>query len=255
MAAIVVSGSASGIGAATAALLRRHGRRVIGVDLRDADVVADLATAAGRQAALAGVRAASDGALAGAVACAGLGPHVDDWPAIVAVNYFGAVALLDGLRDLLDAGAPAAAVAVSSNASTIPGTDGALVAACLAGDEEGARALAPTLDGQRCYGGSKLALARWVRRHAPTPAWAGRGIRLNAVAPGAVRTPLLDAGLRDAIYGDAIRGFPIPLGGFGAPEQIAAVIAFLLSDDASFCCGSVVFADGGSDALLRSDQY
>jgi len=133
--------------------------------------------------------------------------------------------------------------------------DGALVAACLAGDEDGARALAPTLDGQRCYGGSKLALARWVRRSAPTSAWAGAGIRLNAVAPGAVRTPLLDAGLRDATYGDAIRGFPIPLGGFGSPEQIAAAIAFLLSDDASFCCGSVLYADGGSDALLRPDQY
>jgi NAD(P)-dependent dehydrogenase (short-subunit alcohol dehydrogenase family) len=146
-------------------------------------------------------------------------------------------------------------VAVSSNSSTIPGTDGELVAACLAGDEARALALAPTLDGQRCYAGSKLALARWVRRSAPGAAWAGAGIRLNAVAPGAVRTPLLEAGLADATYGDAIRSFPIPLGGFGRPEQIAAAIAFLLSAEASFCCGSVFFADGGSDALLRPDQF
>ena len=51
----VVSGSASGIGAATAALLRDRGDRVVGVDLRDADVVADLSSARGRTAAVAGV--------------------------------------------------------------------------------------------------------------------------------------------------------------------------------------------------------
>ena len=54
----VVSGAASGIGAATAALLREQGHRVIGVDLRDADVTADLGTAEGRAAAVAGVRGA-----------------------------------------------------------------------------------------------------------------------------------------------------------------------------------------------------
>ena len=51
----------------------------------------------------------------------------------------------------------------------------------------------------------------------------------------------------------AIRGLPIPRGGFGRPEEIAAVIAFLLGPDASFCCGTILFADGGSDALLRPD--
>lgn len=254
MGIVVVSGSASGIGAATAALLARRGHRVIGVDVRNADVVADLSTDAGRRSALAGVLAAGGGALAGAVACAGLGPQVADWPAIVAVNYFGAVAFLAGLRDALAEGAPSAAVAVSSNSSML-GMDGDLVTACLANDEARALSLAPGLDGQRCYGGAKLALARWVRRNAPGADWAGAGIRLNAIAPGAVRTPLLEAGLADATYGDLIRGFPIPLGGFGRPEQIAAAIAFLLSDDASFCCGSVLYADGGSDALLRPDQY
>lgn len=255
MGAVVVSGSASGIGAATAALLARRGHRVIGVDVRNADVVADLSTEAGRASAVAGVREACGGALAGAVACAGLGPQVADWPAIVAVDYFGAVAFLAGLRDALAAGAPSAAVAVSSNSSMLPGMDGDLVAACLGGDEARALSLAPGLDGQRCYGGAKLALARWVRRNAPGADWAGAGIRLNAIAPGAVRTPLLEAGLADATYGDLIRGFPIPLGGFGRPEQIAAAIAFLLSDEASFCCGSVLYADGGSDALFRPDQY
>ena len=52
---------------------------------------------------------------------------------------------------------------------------------------------APTM----AYAASKIALSRWVRRQAVTPLWAGEGIRLNALAPGAVRTPLLEAQLAD----------------------------------------------------------
>src|SRR5262249_33113486 len=96
--------------------------------------------------------------------------------------------------------------------------------------------------------------ARWVRRQAPGPEWAGAGIRLNAVVPGAVQTPLLQAGLDAPVFGDAIRGFPIPLGGFGRPEQIAAAITFLLGADAAFCCGPLLYVDGGSDALFRADD-
>jgi NAD(P)-dependent dehydrogenase (short-subunit alcohol dehydrogenase family) len=94
-----------------------------------------------------------------------------------------------------------------------------------------------------------------VRRQAPRPEWAGAGIRLNAVAPGAVRTPLLEAGLEDARYGPAIRAFPIPTGGFGTADDVAAAVAFLLGPEARYCCGSVLFVDGGTDALLRPDQY
>jgi NAD(P)-dependent dehydrogenase (short-subunit alcohol dehydrogenase family) len=248
-----ITGSASGIGAALRARLEVAGERVIGVDVRDAEVVADLGTPDGRAAAVAGVRAASDGRLDGLVACAGLGPHVEPCAAIVAVNFFGAQALLAGLRDALAAGERPAAVAVSSNSAALPGAESPLVDACLAGDEAEARRLAATLAGHQTYAGAKLALARWVRRHAP--AWAGSGIRLNAVAPGAVQTPLLTAGLAHPVLGDAIRGFPIPLGGFGTPGDVAAAIAFLLGPDAAFCCGTVLVVDGGSDALLRPDAW
>jgi NAD(P)-dependent dehydrogenase (short-subunit alcohol dehydrogenase family) len=70
-----------------------------------------------------------------------------------------------------------------------------------------------------------------------------------------VRTPLLEAGLEDAELGPLIRAVPMPVGDYGRPEQIASVIDFLLSDDASFLVGSIVFADGGTDALARPDRF
>jgi NAD(P)-dependent dehydrogenase (short-subunit alcohol dehydrogenase family) len=255
MSVVAVTGSASGIGAAIQARLERDGQRVIGVDLRDAEVVADLAAPHGRTVAIAAVEAGCGGRLDGLVVCAGVGPHVADAALIVSLNYFGAQRLLDGLRPALARGAQPAAVAISSNSSTLPNTDSPLVAACLAGDEAEARQLAVALAGQPVYGGSKLALTRWVRRHAARADWAGAGIRLNAVAPGPIQTPLLQGGLDDARYGPAIRGFPIPTGGFGAPADVAAAVAFLLGPEARFCCGSVLFVDGGTDALLRPDQY
>lgn len=255
MAVIVVTGSASGIGLATRERLEATGDDVIGVDLRDAEVLADLANPAGRAGAIAAVLQATGGCVDGVVACAGVGPEFEPWSSIVSLNYFGAQVLLEGLRPALAAAEAPRAVAVSSNSSTLPNADTPLVDACLAGNEAEAREIALTLDGHRTYAGSKLALARWVRRNAPGAEWAACGVRLNAVAPGAVLTPLLQRGLDHPAYGPAIRNFPIPLGDFGSPDQIAAAIVFLLSPEASFCCGSVLFVDGGTDALLRPDEY
>ena len=256
MRTIALTGSASGIGAEVRAQLEAAGDRVIGVDLRRAEIEADLGSRDGRERAVAGIVAAADSGLDGLVVCAGLGPQVAAHDTIVSVNYFGAAELLAGLRPALAAIGAAAAVAVSSNsASIVPSADGPLAAACLAGDESEARRLATGLDGSTVYAGSKLALARFVRRQAPTAEWAGAGIRLNAIAPGAAMTPLLQEGLDDPLFGNAIRSFPIPLGGFGTPAQVAAGILFLLSPAASFCCGSVLYVDGGSDALIRRDRY
>ncbi len=251
MRVIAVTGSASGIGAALRARLETAGERMIGVDRRDAEVIAELGCGDGRAAAVARVEAACDGRLDTLVACAGVGPQVAPASAIVSIDYFGAQALLAGLRSSL----AVAAVAVCSNSSTLPGADGPLAAACLAGDEEDARRLALARGGHPACAGAKLALGRWVRWSAPGAEWTGAGVRLNAVAPGAVLTPLLQDGLEHPVFGPAIRSFPIPTGAFGAPEQIAGAIAFLLGPDAAFCCGSVLFVDGGTDALLRPDRY
>ena len=256
MGVIAVTGSASGIGAAACARLQAMGHRVIGIDLYDADVIADLGDADGRRAAVAGVTKAAGGTLDGLVACAGIGPHSEPRAKIVSVNYFGATELLAGLRTLLAAGTQPAAVAVSSNSSMmVPVADHPMVTACLEGNEEEACRHAAAADGTTVYAGTKQALARFVRRNATGADWAGAGIRLNAVAPGAVMTPLLRDGLNDPEFGPAIREFPIPLGGFGQPEQLAGAVAFLIGPDSSFCCGSVLFVDGGSDALVRPDTY
>ncbi len=253
MGTVVVSGAASGIGAAVCARLRQAGHSVIGVDVKASDVVADLSVPQGRRDAVGAVLRRCGGRLDGLVACAGLGPHVKPHGKIVEVNFFGAVSFLEGLRPALAAAGSASAVAISSNSiGFVPGADGDLAKACLAREEGRATDLAGAVHGPVVYAATKLALTRWVRKQAVTSDWAGAGIRLNALAFGAVQTPLLQDGLEHPELGNAIRNLPVPLG-IGTPEQAAAVVDFLLSDAASFFCGSVVYADGGTDALFRPD--
>ena len=251
MRTVVVTGSAGGIGAATRVRLEKEGWRVVGVDVRDAEVVADLATPAGRAAMVDAVAAACGGVLDGLVAGAGV---MGQDASVVSVNYFGAVATLEGLRPLLARGTDPSAVAISSNSTTTtPRLPGALADVLLAGDEPAALEAVAAAPGVFAYPASKLALARWVRRHAPGPEWIGAGIRLNAVAPGVTRTPMVEDDL--AFIFSIPDVFPVPIGRPGRPEEIAAVLAFLLSPDAGFFCGSVLFCDGGSDAAVRPDDY
>ncbi|MGP4003690.1 SDR family oxidoreductase [Streptomyces sp. 8N706] len=250
----LVTGAASGIGKATAARLRAQGHSVIGADLKDADICADLATADGRVQLVTQARELTGGRLDAVIAGAGLAAFD---PVTVKVNYFGAVATLEGLRPLLAVGQDPRAVAISSVAILHP-HDSAIVDAALADDEVAASALAQAAvdreEGQLIYGASKAALARWVRRAAVTEGWAGAGIALNAIAPGTVLTPMTQAlidnpGLRDI----ADSSVPMPLNGHARPEQVAALLAWLTSPENSHVTGQIIFIDGGTDAVLRGD--
>jgi len=255
MSVCAITGSASGIGAAIRRRLEKDGARVIGVDLHDAEVVADLSSKSGRDAAVAGVLARCDGRLDRLVVAAGIGTHVKPPSRLASVNYFGAVDLLDGLFEALRKGTAPAALAVSSSSAQLaPVDESPYVKALLAHDEPEARRLADEIGNSiLAYLGSKHAVSRAVRRRAA--AWGRAGVRLNAVAPGPVRTPLLQGDMDDPVTGAAVRNFQVPLGRVAEPEEIAELAAFLLGPAGSFIQGSIYYIDGGSDAELRPDRF
>jgi NAD(P)-dependent dehydrogenase (short-subunit alcohol dehydrogenase family) len=253
---VVVTGAASGIGAAVAALLRSRGDQVVGVDLKDAEVCADLATPDGRSAAVTAVLEQSRGVVDGLVTCAGLSVPS---PVLPRVNYFGTTELAAGLRDALAASSAPRVVLIGSISGTQP-VDQALVDALLADDEDLAVSLAEAAiaDGrpQQLYPSSKSAVAQWARRTAVAQGWADAGIPVNVVAPGVVLTPMSAALVADPamkkVMDDAV---PMPLHGYAAPEDLARVVGFLVSPELTHVTGQVLYVDGGAEATLRPASH
>ena len=79
-------------------------------------------------------------------------------------------------------------------------------------------------------------------------------MHLDAVAPGMIETPTITEMRSDPDVGPLLAMLPIPVGRTGRPEEIAALIDLLIGPDGGDFCGSVVFCDGGSDAVLRPDD-
>ncbi len=253
----VVTGAASGIGAATYKLLEDRGKDVIGVDIHNSDINVDLSTAEGRKAGVAAVIKESKGKIDAVIACAGLATPS---PKTVSVNFFGVTEFLEGLLPTLTESSSARVAITSSMASLMPNSP-ALVEAMLNDNENSALSIAQGLCDEGdvraalIYGSTKRALSRWVRRECIKPYWAGAGIPLNAVGPGIVETPMV----ADMIATEEARAaidamVPMPLHHYMKPIQVAYLLAWLTSKENTHTTGQTIYIDGGSDAALRGDN-
>lgn len=253
----VVTGSASGIGKATVRMLKDDGKIVIGVDIHDADVVADLSSVQGRKDAAAEAIALSDGRLDAVIACAGLALPIAK---TVSVNYFGMTEFLNALLPALAQAKKPSAALISSMAS-LQGNDKALVDAMTHDDEFAAVARAQELVEigggmeQLIYGSTKRAISRWVRREAPKPQWAGAGIPLNAVGPGIVKTPMVADMIATPEGREMLAAVvPMPLHGYLEAEDVARLLIWLTGVENTHVCGQTIYIDGGSDVVLRGEN-
>jgi NAD(P)-dependent dehydrogenase (short-subunit alcohol dehydrogenase family) len=226
----LVTGGASGIGAATVALLRERGATVVAADVVGGDGVTplDVTDEAAVDAAVAAV-VAEHGRLDLAANVAGtsgtysevVDTRTDHWRHTLSVNLDGVFFCLRAeLRAMLAAGG-GSIVNVASGAARmgVPG---------LADYSASKHAV---------IGLTKSAAIEVIRK----------GIRVNAVCPGTVRTPML----RGFLGGDEALekiGRQSPIGRLGEPAEVAEAIVWLLSDAASFVSGSIVAPDGGVSA-------
>ncbi len=260
MGTYVVTGGSSGIGAAAVELLRKDGHEVINVDLRNGDICANLATQEGRDAAIAGIVERCSEGIDGIICNAGVSGNCGNLELVISLNYFGTVKLARGLFDLLEKKHGSVVVTVSNTISQGTGRMDIVDLLNNVGDEQRICNIVKTMDatnqtvGQSIYMATKYALARWVRRISAT--WAAKGVRVNAVAPGNVRTAMTDSLSDAAKY--AVSALPIPTR-YGSdalmdPEEIAESMRFLLSNKARGVNGIILFTDGGTDALLNSEK-
>lgn len=253
----IVTGAGSGIGASTAALLRERGESVIGVDLKGAEVEADLSTAAGRKAAAESAIDLAGGCIDAVIACAGIAAPI---PLTVSVNYFGVTEFLEHLAPVL-AKSPAPRAAVVSSAASLQTNSPELVEALLSGDEAAALEIGAALaaqgprDGYLNYPSSKRALSRWIRRESITARWAGAGIPLNAVAPGTVISPMTEKMLATEEGRKLVDdNMPMPLNYHSEAIVLARLLAWLTSVENTHTTGQTIYIDGGVDATLRGDN-
>ncbi len=251
---IVISGSASGIGHACREKFLTMGDHVVGIDVRDADIIADLSTREGRQQAITEVLERTGGAVDGLILSAGVSGMQHQGDFTVSLNYFGSVELFDGLRPAMEGRPNPCAIGLVSNSSQFDiDYDDPMVLALLDGEERKCREMILQLDRGAGYRFSKHALARAIRRRAAE--WGPLGVRINAIIPGMTETPMVDSLRDDPEVGPLLELLPIPLGRNGTAREMAGVIAFLLSDDASYVHGMMMWVDGGTDAAIRPDRF
>ena len=224
----LVTGGSSGIGAATAELLRGRGAAVATLDLNGGDVTADVRD----EAAVAGAIAEAARLLGGApdllVAAAGvyriepfLTLTASEWDDVQAINLRGVfVSGREVARAMVAAGIPGSIVNIASTAALQ------------------ADAAEPTIH----YNASKAGVVALTRQMAVE--LAPHGIRVNCVCPGVIDTPMLRV-MDDPDAGARFVRESVPLARLGTATEVAATIAYLASDDAAYVTGAALPVDGG----------
>ena len=135
-----------------------------------------------------------------------------------------------------------------------PGWAGEVAGACLRGDEAAARAAAAEHEAVMVYPASKAALAWWARREGVSRSGSAPASGSTPWRPGKIATAMTEQLAADPVFGPLSEAYPTAIGRDGRAEEIAAPIAFLLSDAASLVVGSVLYVDGGTDAILHPDR-
>jgi NAD(P)-dependent dehydrogenase (short-subunit alcohol dehydrogenase family) len=245
---IIVTGASSGIGAATAALAAAQGANVISVDIRAGVnvsgrfVQADLADKASINQLVASVPAG----VHGLANIAGVPPT---WPAdqLLKVNLVGLKYLTTQLIPKLADGASIVNLASLAGRGWAAAKEAVMASEELDFDDVAAFCRRHGIEGARSYFFSKEALIVWTLQNRWT--WRQRGIRMNAVSPGPVDTPILKDFLQT--LGARAEADMRSMDRAGTPADIAPVVVFLLSDDSAWIRGSNVPVDGGMNANVE----
>lgn len=251
----IVTGVASGIGAATCKVLRSQGARVIGVDRNETDNAdvffqADLSEPASVDAL---VSQLPDGAH-GLANIAGLPPTMPAG-AVMKVNLYGLQRLTLGLIPKFEDGASVANLASLAGfgwPNELEQIRSAL-ALTLESDVDAFCARQGLVDAQggRSYFLSKEALVVWTMQNRWT--WRDRAITMNCISPGPVDTPILTDFL--ATLGDRAAEDSKVMDRPGLPEDVAPVVAFALSSGAKWFRGANLNVDGGMSSHILSNIH
>jgi NAD(P)-dependent dehydrogenase (short-subunit alcohol dehydrogenase family) len=251
---IVVTGSSSGIGWETSRVLAEQGAEVLGVDVtKNFDHVEEFYRAdLGDPRAIDALLDVLPEDIDGLVNNAGL-PPTRDANQLLRVNLLGLKRLTYGMIDKLAEGASIVNVASLAGFGWPQAVDAIKAAEHL--DFHNLDGFIArwkvTSDGGRSYFFSKEALIVWTMQNRWT--WRDRGIRMNAVSPGPVDTPILGDFLQTlgARAEEDRRVMDRP----GTPEDIAPVIAFLLSDMTTWIRGANIPADGGMSSNILCGMH
>ena len=251
---LIITGVASGIGAQAAALAASLGADVIGIDRNEPKaplagfVKGDLSSKAGVEALVAQLPARFD-ALCNVAGLSGNTGAV----ATLSVNFYGLRALSEAAVPRLREGGAIVNVASIAGFGWRANLNRAISMVSVEGFPDVARVVAAHgVKNEEGYPVSKELLLLWTFRAAHQPLFKSRGIRVNAVSPGPVETPIL--GQFRAVLGDARVDSDIArVGRAGAPADIAPAIAFLCSDGARWINGANLAADGGLEASVNAE--